>query len=314
MQQHPLVPQVKLAPEDRARLSAVLNVAVSDTANRPPTTPGIARRTLLPRKRLLAAGVVAAGIAAIFAFTGRGGDAAMADATPAPASVAVKPAWIDIAQPLQLYSLPAPELDRKSMAYNARRHTIGEGRQDALTFGDWSARAPYVRLNVYRIGKEDAPMAAFFVELARRAAEDGAAIVRSGQPAALPTRFGDFETADATLAGPQGERACLGYRLASAALPLRISGFACGTDTAALDRGALGCILDRLDLVSAGEDTQLRRFFVEAEQRRGSGCGAPRNAAGAKAAWLAPAAPLPALRGSQTTAAAGVKKPGKPGA
>ena len=284
MRQQSIAPAVALAPEDRARLSDVFSAALQAGANAPAQEPPRPGHALLPRKRMAAAALAAAGIIALsFALGGKGGEAAQPGVAAAVASALPKPVWIDITQPFQLYSLPAPELDKKPRLYTARRHGVGEGRQDALVFGQMDGHAPYVRLNIYRAGTEDAAPAAFFVELARRAADDGAAILRSGQPAPLATRFGNFEAAEAALSGPQGEKACLAYRLQSAAPPLRISGYACGADGSPIDRGALACILDRLDLVSAGDDMELRKFFVDAERRRGAGCGPGRNAAGAKA-------------------------------
>ena len=285
-------PEITLLPEDRPCLAG--DLGHTKTGGFAPASDA---RVLLPRRKLAVAAIVTIGIAASFAFSGKGGEAA--SATEAIASVTpVKQAWIDIIQPFQLYALPAPELDKKPRVYTARRHGAGAGRQDCLVFGRLDGPEPYLRLNIYRIGSEAAPTAAFFVELARRAAEDGAAILRSGQPTPLATRFGDFAAADATLGSPRGEAACLGFRLLSEAPGLRISGYACGTDAAPLDRGALACILDRMDLVSAGEDTELRRFFVEAERRRGAGCGPSHTVLGGKTAWLNGGG-APALRGSQ---------------
>jgi hypothetical protein len=283
MSQSVAAPEIRILPEDRARVAG--DCSIEDIVAAPPA----ASRALLPRRKLAAAAIVTAGIAASFALAGMGGEAAPSAEAALAVVAAPKQVWIDIAQPLQLYALPAPELDKKPRLYTARRHGAGTGRQDTLVFGSPDGREPHVRMNIYRAGAEAAPAPAFFVELARRAAEDGAAILRSGQPTPLETRFGGFEAADATLSGPRGEAACLGFRLMSDAPALRLSGFACGTDTTPLDRGALACILDRLDLVSAGEDIALRRFFVEAEQRRGAGCGPSRTGSGGK----------PQLRGTQ---------------
>ena len=283
MDQSLAAPEIRILPEDRARVASDCSIEEIITVS------PAAARALLPRRKLAAAAIVTAGIAASFALSGMRGEATPSAEAALAVVAAPKQVWVDIAQPLQLYALPAPELDKKPRVYTARRHGAGAGRQDTLVFGSLDGREPYVRMNIYRAGAEAASAAAFFVELARRAAEDGAAILRSGQPTPLPTRFGGFEAADATLAGPRGEAACLGFRLMSDTPALRISGYACGTDAAPLDRGALACILDRLDLVSAGEDIALRRFFVEAEQRRGAGCGPSRTSAGGK----------PQLRGTQ---------------
>ena len=268
-----LAPEVLLPPEDHAPLLA-----------RRLTPPRHKRsRRLVQHRRLAAAVLVAAGIAAGCALVGSGGDRASRAGLPDSALASRKALWTDIAQPSPFYTLAAPELEKKPRLYAARQHT-GGGRQDTLVFGTLVGAGPFVHMALYRPGSEDMPLAPYFVDLARRAAEDGAAVVRSGQPAPLHTRFGDFAVAEAVLSGPQ-PRACMAYRLEAANAALRISGYACGSADAPIDRGALACLLDRLDLAPAGQDRDLAKFFTEADRRLGSGCG--------PLPGVAEAAPLP---------------------
>ena len=56
---------------------------------------------------------------------------------------------------------------------------------------------------------------------------------------------------------------------------LEIGGFACGTPGNPIDRARLACALDRLDLISAGEDRELRAFFTGAPRQLGAACSTP---------------------------------------
>jgi hypothetical protein len=196
---------------------------------------------------------------------------------PAPArdaaSASTLPAWVNISQPLELFSLDAPELARTALLYEAYRHRTGGGRQDILTFGKLSGEEPFVRLMLYRVGAEGAPQAPLFVELVRSAAAGGLSIVRSLAPEDIATRFGDFETSDVDLVAAAGTPTpCLGFRGVTLNGNFRITGFACGVQAKPLSRPALACLLDRLDLNSAGDDGALANFFAATELRRDPDC------------------------------------------
>ena len=124
-------------------------------------------------------------------------------------------------------------------------------------------------------------------------------MVKTALPGGLASRFGEFEVADIVLAQGAIEASCLGFRLDVASPGLKITGFACGGGKP-LDRPTLACALDRIDLISAGEDHALAKFFLDAEQGRGKVCSAPRGP-GARSTWLDQGAQLPPLRA--TTAA-----------
>ena len=53
---------------------------------------------------------------------------------------------------------------------------------------------------------------------------------------------------------------------------LRMSGWTCQGDTLPARRAAVGCMLNRLTLLSAGNEPKLAEIFARAELRRG-GCG-----------------------------------------
>jgi hypothetical protein len=198
--------------------------------------------------------------------------------TPAAAPHAVKTAWVEIQKPLRLFALVGSDWGREPTTYTAERHRDGGGRRDHLSLGTFGSDQPWLHLTLYRMGTEEADRAPFFVDMARRAAPAGLSVARMGQPKPLATRFGTFEVADFTLEGqaavPGQSTRCLGFRLAGAKV-LQIGGFACGAPGRAIDRARLACALDRIDLVSAGDDRELRAFFTGAAGELGAACRIP---------------------------------------
>ena len=252
------------------------------------------------RARLLRRAAVAIGAIGVAVFAAAATAAMRAPSTPAIASAPVaapRNDWIEVRNPLRFYSLESAEFGRSPRSYEARRNVVGGGRRDILTFGPVNpGREPVLRLSMYRKGSEVATSGRFFVAMARESAQSGFSVIRSAQPGDMPSRFGVFETADLTLNTPAGEVACLGFRLDLEHPGLEFDGYACGAPGHPIDRRALTCALDRLDLASVGEDRELGRFFARAELARGAGCGGARG--GDASSWLAPVATHPPLRAS----------------
>ena len=198
-------------------------------------------------------------------------------------------AWVEVNRPIHLYGLAGTEFARMTSTYTARRHAAGGGREDVLSFGSLDGRdEPFLRLSIYRIGSEAGPPLPLKAELDRMGRQSGMVLVSSGAQAALATRFGPFEGADVRLQSVSIAAPCLGFGSApSNDAVLRIAGFVCGSAGKPIGRDTLGCVIDRIDLDSAGEDTALQHVFVVAERHRGSDC-APSGltAAGAKTTWL----------------------------
>ncbi len=197
-------------------------------------------------------------------------------------------AWIEIANPVELFTIAAPELVKKAKIYTARQHRTGGGRQDILVAGDLNGAGPVLRLVIYHVGKEAAAPAAFFVDLARRAAETGRAITFAAQPTALSTRLGVFEAADLILTQTgSADAPCLGFRLAYTA-SLRLTGFACGgkseTATTLAPKAKLSCLLDSLELAPQVDDKDLVAFFAARELNDDTACG---DAEERRSSWLA---------------------------
>lgn len=275
-----------------------------------PEASGFDRRRRLPRRSLWAslpariglfafAALVLSGSVADLMLRSAAADVIVAEPAAAPAPP-IAPLWLEIVKPIQLYELAGSEFGHLPLDYAARRRPDGRERQDTLTFGEFGDDAPFIRLSIHRIGAEaiDAP-ADLFVGLARLAGAGHLAVTKSGLPTLIATRFGSFATADVTLSRGMLSAPCLGFRLdpPTATKPMDIAGFACGSQSKPMDRASLGCLLDRIDLVSAGDDEAMRAFFVDAERRRGQECSPSRLvAAGSRPTWLDSEARSPALR------------------
>ncbi len=239
---------------------------------RPPASR--ARRSRLLRRRVALAALVALLVVAGLTLRLAQGPATGRHEAIAPAP---PPVWtlVDNAQPW--FRVAESGLSITATSYEVRRRQTG-GREDILVFGDARGAGPFVRLILYRRGTEAAPQSAFFVHLARRAAETGRAVAFAAQPTALSTRLGVFEAASLSLQGAGPEAACIGFRLAEPDAPasLSISGFACDgpkADGARLAaRAELACLIDAIELLPRVEEEDLAAFFAKKELREATAC------------------------------------------
>jgi hypothetical protein len=204
---------------------------------------------------------------------------------------AAKSAWSIAARAYPGFAVSQFDSPGKTEAYEILRHPDG-GRKDVLR---WAAAGekPVAELEIYRPGGEFSPMGPPVADIAARMDPDG---VRELQAAGLiDSKFGAVTLLG--LADPKGDaRACLGFLKRFEAPDLRISGWSCQGDTLPARRAAIGCMLDRLILLSAGNDPKLAELFAHAELRRGS-CAQASAAPIISADWVT-AAQNPGLRGS----------------
>ena len=223
--------------------------------------------------------------------------------------------WIEVLRPFQLYTVESPYFAKAAATHSARRHdSKGGGRRDNLVLGDPAGAAPWLDVEIDRVGSETARKTPLYNELARQSARSGHAIVRYSRPEALETRFGTFELVDLVLGAEGREPACAGFRLRSEKPALMTAGVACGSPSRALDRQALACAIDRIDLAASGEDRELGAWFAQTELKRGLGCEANRTvtgpatrpgrsaAAAPEKTWLEKPAGTLAMRGALGTA------------
>ncbi|MGL4495372.1 MAG: hypothetical protein ACRCUX_06125, partial [Beijerinckiaceae bacterium] len=179
--------------------------------------------------------------------------------------------WVRLSKPLMLYSIDAPEFARLPVDHQARRHVTGNGRIDDFTVGRFENGHLFYAVRLYRPGGERPPESTLFVHTVRRLADDGMALVRMAAGEQHMTKFGPAQAADAVVKFGDQERTCLSFRLAPGDGALDIAGLACGNDKKPVDRAMLTCFIDRMALLAAGEDSQLRQIFSEAELARHAG-------------------------------------------
>ena len=158
----------------------------------------------------------------------------------------------------------------KSETYAILRHPEG-GRKDIFRWTAPGEQKPIAELEIYRPGGEfdqsEPPGADIAARMDSR--------TRSELEAAgvIDSKFGAV-----TLLRPGGanERsiACLGFIKRFDEPDLQISGWSCQGDALPARRAAIGCMLNRLMLLTAGNEPKLAELFARAELRRGS-CATP---------------------------------------
>ena len=202
-----------------------------------------------------------------------------------------KGGWSQVERPARAFAVRQANLHDKTEVYEIFRHPEG-GRKDTLR---WIAAdgKPVAELEIYRPGGELHQQDRVAAELSAGMDHPGGA--RELEAAGLiASKFGAV-----TLRGPSGSaddgRACLGFIKRIADPPLQISGWSCQGDDIPARRAAVGCMLNRLVLLTAGNDAKLAELFARAELRR-SDCEA--TAASALSADWVTGADNPGLRGA----------------
>ena len=201
-----------------------------------------------------------------------------------------KSAWSTVARAYPAFTVSQFDLSGKTETYEILRHP-GGGRKDVLRWAAPGERS-LAELEIYRPGGELSQTGPPIADIAGRMDPDG---VRELQAAGvIDSKFGAV-----TLLGltdrDGGARPCLGFMKGFEQPNVRISGWSCQGDTLPARRAAIGCILDRLILLTAGNDPKLAELFAHAELKRG-GC-TPAAAPVASADWVT-GAQNPRLRGS----------------
>ena len=216
--------------------------------------------------------------------------------------------WVEVHKLFRLFEQTSPYFGAAGGGYSARRHVEGGGRVDVIQLGAVSGPGPWARTEIYRFGREGANRQSLYNDMAQQASWSGFSILRYSQPSLLTTRFGALELVDLVLTGGGREPACAGYRLRADDPGLSISGVACGSGIKPLDRLALVCALDRISLVSAGDDRALGQFFAASELGLDENCADPRLLSRpaarpvrkpAKPLWFEAPGESPPLKGSE---------------
>lgn len=178
--------------------------------------------------------------------------------------VALKPSWTVAARAQPAFALSTLDRDKKSGTYAILRHPDG-GRKDILRWLGADNR-PVAELEIYRPSHE-----AF---AGQRPAADLAARMPSGGTGLEPAGVIDSKFGTVALFRREntidGAGACLGFLKTQHDPALIISGWSCEGDGLPARRQAIACMLDRLTLVNAGNESKLAEFFAHAEPKRRS--------------------------------------------
>ncbi|HEY8214009.1 MAG TPA: hypothetical protein VIG36_07760 [Methylocystis sp.] len=183
-----------------------------------------------------------------------------------------------MAKPFGAFDIAAPQFDGEKKTIAVRDGENGSGRIDTIAIGQFAMGAPFIRVDIHQdiVAKEKT--SDFFLDMTRHAAQAGLNVAKIGQPSALITKFGPFETAEIRLSQPASEgvaaseRSCYATRFIDGKLALEIAGLACGEASRPLDRVALGCLLDGVDYTVSADNPALKDFFAQAASTSSIGC------------------------------------------
>jgi hypothetical protein len=183
-----------------------------------------------------------------------------------PAIDAIKPndraQWSDIARPFAAFALSIPEAAGAPARYAVRYNRNGVGRKDTISLGEPDMAAPYLRVEIYRPGREIKRFAEPVAEIATAAQALKPDHLQRGEP--LDSKFGPLSVVSFDTA--KGAH-CLGFVRSFDDPLLQLSGWFC-RGGALVERTTLSCALDRLTLLSAGSEPKVGALFAKAELRR----------------------------------------------
>ncbi|MET4716489.1 hypothetical protein ABIF63_000595 [Bradyrhizobium japonicum] len=176
-----------------------------------------------------------------------------------------KPGWsvADRSQPA--FALSRLDSSEKTASYVILRHPEG-GRRDVMR---WTGEAdkPVAELEIYREGGEfDVALPATADLAVHMGLGDATLLELAGL---IDTKFGPVALFRPT-GTAEAARACLGYLKRSEEPALQISGFSCQGDTLPARRAAIACTLNRLTLLTSGNEPKLAELFAYAELKRRS--------------------------------------------
>jgi hypothetical protein len=196
-------------------------------------------------------------------------------------------AWIAAVRPQPAFAAPVADFASQSESYEILRHPAG-GRKDILRWSAALTETPLSQIELYRPGAELTAFGPVASEIAARIAHGRAEAIQAA--GVIETKFGPVALVG--FSSPAGGKPCVGFAHDFEFPRLQISGWSCQGDNAQTQRQAVACALDRLTMLSAGNDPRLAELFARAELKR-AGCS---NSAAAPD-WVT-ATGEPQLRGS----------------
>ena len=198
--------------------------------------------------------------------------------------------WSTATRSSQAFAISQPEFAGKTDSYEIFRHPLG-GRKDIIR---WvvTGEKPAAEVEIYRPGGESSQSGPGFAEIAERIEPGSARELETA--GVIDSKFGPVTLL--RLAGKADDaQPCLGFVKRLDNPELRISGWSCQGDNLPARRAAISCMLNRLILLTAGNDPKLAELFAHAELRR-SDC-SPAAVPALSADWVT-GAENPRLRGA----------------
>jgi hypothetical protein len=196
-----------------------------------------------------------------------------------------KATWSLASRSHPAFAVKSSDLSEKTETYEIYRHPEG-GRKDVLHWtapravqGTAQGEKPVAELEIYRPGGEFTPSDPADTEIAARMDPQRDYQSPRGLEAAgvIDSKFGSV--ALLRLAGDaDGTKPCLGFIKRIGDPTLQISGWTCQGDGLPAQRAAIGCMLNRLTLLTAGNEPKLAELFAHAELKR-SRCAAASTSA-----------------------------------
>lgn len=177
-------------------------------------------------------------------------------------------AWSPAIRPQPAFAAPVIDFSSQSESYEVLRHPEG-GRKDILQWSAALSDGPLSRLEIYRSGGE---LNAFGTPAAEIAARIPNGRADDMQPVGvIQSKFGPVALVGFTSHVSGRVQTCTGFAHGFESPKVLISGWTCQTDNPQLQRQAVACVLDRLTMLSAGNDPKLAELFAHAELKR-AGC------------------------------------------
>lgn len=203
-----------------------------------------------------------------------------------------KSRWLSAVRPYPSFSVPLEDLSDKSINYDILRHAEGGGRRDVLTWTLAQGGPPIARIEIYRPGGEAEAFGEPGPTLAQSAGlRSAAGVVPAGM---IDSKFGRVPLFTLDPSGTE-KSSCIGFLTAMETPKLQISGWFCPQDKDREAREVAACAIDRLTLLSSGNDAGVAALFARAELRRGL-CDSSGAVRGGPADWVT-ALNGPKLRG-----------------
>ena len=197
-------------------------------------------------------------------------------------------AWTAAVRPQPAFAAPVADFSNLSESYEILRHPEG-GRKDILRWSATPDQAPLSQIELYRPGDELTAFGPVAAEIAARIASGRAGAIQAA--GVIETKFGAVALVGFPSHAGGSVQPCIGFAHSFQTPRLLISGWSCHGDTPQMQRQAVACALDRLTMLSAGNNPDMAELFARTELKR-AGC----SAGTAASDWVT-ATHEPTLRG-----------------